>query len=696
MSALEQIDHIVVLMLENRSFDCMLGKLYPASPGFDGLTGSESNIDTNGQAVRVWNSPGTDSSSLSIPDPDPGELFVDINMQLFGNPNPASPAPAPTMSGFARNYVDQKAGDSEYDPKKVMHYFTPEQVPVISRLARQFAVCDRWFASAPCQTWPNRFFVHTATANGYVNNSPTHFPYTMDTIYNRFELAGRDDWKIYFHDIAQSKTLAKLWLLPDHFHFYEQFRHDAAQGTLPGYSFIEPRYFSDWSMPNDQHPPHVVTLGEQLIADVYNNLRCSSVWTKTLLVITYDEHGGCYDHVPPPSAAPPSNGPSAGFNFDRYGVRVPAVIVCPYIPQATVLRPPGPIPYDHTSILATLRRRFPELGPPLSGRDAVAPDLANVLTLENPTNLGPEWLDALPYAPAPNLVARVQDGPLNKMQQALVDLAANLPNDAVAAKPAWITDHIQQIAMEKKSAPGDALANVRSGAAFVKMKLGNFFNAAATPTPSIVDMNHNDAVTNFADAARSGIVGIIHKASTGATGQDSAYITRKNAALAAGLLWGAYHWGTAADVDSQIANFLNVINPKPNPSSALDGVLIALDFETTTLNDGSDDTMSLAQAREFITKLDKILGRKVVIYSGNLLKEGLGNTVDAFWAAHRLWLAQYGSKPVCQACWQQPWLWQYSADNSIHIPGIPGDTKGAVDCNTFLRTTAELRAEWAS
>ena len=133
--------------------------------------------------------------------------------------------------------------------KNVMHYFSPEQVPVLSKLARQFAVCDRWFASAPCQTWPNRFFVHTGTANGYQNNSPTHFPYLMDTIYNRCELAGNVSWKIYFHDIAQSKSLTKLWLLADHFHFIDQLATDAAQGTLPNYSFIEPRYFADWSMP---------------------------------------------------------------------------------------------------------------------------------------------------------------------------------------------------------------------------------------------------------------------------------------------------------------------------------------------------------------------------------------------------------------------------------------------------------------
>jgi phospholipase C len=478
--SLAQIDHVVVLMLENRSFDCMLGRLYPPSSGFDGLTGNESNLDANGTAVGVWNSPGTDPVTMSIPTPDPGELWVDINTQLFGSPVVAAPAPAATMSGFAQNYMSQPHnGAALNDPKNVMHYFSPEQVPVISKLARQFAVCDCWFSSAPCQTWPNRFFVHTGTADGYENNSPEKIPFTMETIYNRFEMAGTLDWRIYFHDIAQSKTLAKLWLIADHFRFYEEFQRDAAQGTLPAYSFIEPRYFSDWSMPNDQHPPHVVTLGEQLIADVYNTVRNGKAWTKTLLVIIYDEHGGCYDHVPPPAAVPPSPIPSAPFNFDRYGVRVPAVIVSPYIQQSTVLRARGGIPYDHTSIIATLRKRFPELGPQLTQRDRAAPDLGDVLTLQTPDNMGPEWIDALSYAPSPSLVARVQDDALNGMQKALVQLAANLPQAPGAIHTAQsIQAHIDNLIQNGPvPIPAGADQNVRVAAAYVKEQLGNFFRA---------------------------------------------------------------------------------------------------------------------------------------------------------------------------------------------------------------------------
>jgi phospholipase C len=473
MGTLDNIDHVVVLMLENRSFDSMLGALYPKSPGFDGLAGDEFNLDATGNPVPVWNSPGADRQTLSIPDPDPGELWTDINTQIFEVATGPSPVRAPSMGGFARNYAIQtdQAG-ADYAPKKVMHHFTPEQVPVISALARQFAVSDRWFASAPCQTWPNRFFVHTGTADRHENNNPPHLP-GIDTIFNRFELAGNESWKIYFHDIAQSKTLTRLWLLRDHFHFYEQFQLDAKNGTLPAYSFIEPRYFTDLALPNDQHPPHAVTLGEQLIADVYNHLRNGPDWTKTLLIITYDEHGGCYDHVPPPAAVSPE-APIAGqaFKFDRYGVRVPAVIVSPFVQQGTVLRPPGDVPFDHTSILATLRTRF-SLGAPLTARDANAPDLAGALTLSAPINLGPQRLDALPFAATPVEVANNQMKPLNSNQAALVTLAARLPDtQAPASVPA-----ISIAAAALKTPPLAAVQDNVSAISFVKARVGEFFRS---------------------------------------------------------------------------------------------------------------------------------------------------------------------------------------------------------------------------
>lgn len=474
MGQLQNIDHIVVLMLENRSFDCLLGKLYPKSDTFEGLAGDEQNPGADGTAVPVWNSPGTDEATMSVPDPDPGELWTDINTQLFGASNPPGLVPTPVMSGFVKNYLEQSTTNpsGNYDPKSVMHYFTPDQVPVLSTLAKQFAVCDHWFASAPCQTWPNRWFVHAATADGHQNNDPPHFP-NAPTIFNLLEYAGNESWKIYFHDLAQAHTLLQLFLLRSHFHSYRQFQADCLSGQLPAYSFIEPQYYADLVSPeNDQHPPSVVTLGEQLIADVYNCIRSSSVWPKTLLIITYDEHGGCHDHVPPPPAAPPTP-PASGqvFGFDRYGVRVPTIVVSPYIPPGTIFGKLSAVPFDHTSIIATVRKRF-SLGAPLTARDAKAPDLDDILTLPDPTNEGPPRLTALPYARSPKAAAAAQSRPLNGMQKALVSLAASLPT----APGADLTAHLADLqASGPKPPPPEALSSVQDAINYVKRQVGNYF-----------------------------------------------------------------------------------------------------------------------------------------------------------------------------------------------------------------------------
>jgi len=166
------IKHVIVLMLENRSFDCMLGMLYPSGDKFDGLKGTEFNTwhkpDGSQQTIQVWKDPALDAKTVCIPDPDPGECFKDIHLQIHGLAADGTPnTGGPTMGGFVDNYMRQPPTTPATDPYSPMHYFTPDQVPVISTLARAFGVSDRWHASAPCQTWPNRFFAHTGTANGY-------------------------------------------------------------------------------------------------------------------------------------------------------------------------------------------------------------------------------------------------------------------------------------------------------------------------------------------------------------------------------------------------------------------------------------------------------------------------------------------------------------------------------------------------
>jgi phospholipase C len=490
----EKIKHVVVLMLENRSFDNILGTLYgpsrPAPRGqhFEGLlVGASNPYDTPGgpQRIFAWNEGGPPGAQWTIPTPDPGELFTDMNEQQFGMNAPVEGVPK--MDGFVNNYVAQSASTGgRFSPQAIMHYFVPEQVPALSRLARSFAVSDQWHASAPCQTWPNRFFAHTSTARGYVNNEPFHFPYLMRTVFERFKTCRFDRrWRVYFQDFPQSLTLARLWLHADHFHFYDDplerhtFKKDAERGRLPAYSFIEPRYFPDpvlRTLPTDQHPPHDVRLGEQLIADVYNTLRNSPHWKKTLLVITYDEHGGCYDHAPPPRAVSPDRYNPDHFAFDRYGVRVPAVVVSPYVQEGTVLRPvPNqrlphegpPYPFDHTSIIATLRKCF-KLGGPLSGRDARAPDLENALTLKGPDNDGPRHVEALPYEPSDAEVEAQLGAPPSEYQRALVAAAAHLPGAGN------VKEHIKALAARRLTAAVPVHGTRGEASAYVKTKVRGF------------------------------------------------------------------------------------------------------------------------------------------------------------------------------------------------------------------------------
>ncbi|HZT89592.1 MAG TPA: alkaline phosphatase family protein [Stellaceae bacterium] len=445
------IEHVVVLMLENRSFDSLLGRLYENSERFDGLDGSESNPwhkpDGSVEEVPVWNSAEVTQAVARLPNPEPGELFTDVNMQLFGLD--ARPGAMPTMSGFVDNYARQPPPYHPDDPRGVMHCFLPSQVPMISSLARQFGVCDRWHAAAPCETWPNRYFAHCGTAGGNVDNNFRRFPYQwprpMPTIFRRLGACGHS-WRIYFHDAPQTATLLDLWpKIPTHFCLFDaEFERHAHEGRLPAYSFIEPRYFPGWfsdKPPNDQHPPHNLLYGEQLIAKVYNAVRNAPTWPRTLFLITYDEHGGCFDHVPPPAAVPPGPPYQDGFTFDRYGVRVPAVIVSPYVAPGSIVRPPpGPDGaerrFDHASIPATLQALF-DLGPPLTPRVAAAPDLLCALNLPEPTNDGPPRLTPEPAEPHPSELREYRLKPRNRHQRNLRHPLLQIPA-AAASAAGWI------------------------------------------------------------------------------------------------------------------------------------------------------------------------------------------------------------------------------------------------------------------
>lgn len=208
-------------------------------------------------------------------------------------------------------------------------------------------------------------------------------------------------------------------------------------------------------------------------------------------------------------------------------------------------------------------------------------------------------------------------------------------------------------------------------------------SAEAPRIPVVIDIYHGNAVDSFAQARAAGVRGIIHKATTGQTGKDKAYTDRRRDAEAAGLLWGAYHWGTNAPVAAQVDNFLMKAQPGEN-------TLVALDYEID-----AKFQMSFDQAREFLERIHEKLGRRAVLYSGHLIKEKLGNSIDPFFGAHRLWLAEYNPTAKVQKSWPSYWLWQY-AEKASTVPGIPGNTAGAIDYNHFNGTEDQLRAEWAS
>ena len=299
----------------------------------------------------------------------------------------------------------------------IMACHTPATLPVLSGLARGFAVCDHWYSSAPTMTMPNRAFACAGTSQGHLDDKTKAF-----TVPSIFGLLGNHhiSWRIY----GDTKAALTTMDFPDtitarktNTALFTNFQADAATGTLPAYAFLEPSWSSTG---NSQHPNYDVARGEQLILDVYHALRGGPAWNSTLLIITYDEHGGCYDHVPPPwGATPPDSSPGEfGFDFTRFGPRVPTVLVSPLIPAGTVCRAPGTTPFDHTSILATLQHRWSL--PALTHRDAAAPDVGDVLTLDSPRADDPLAGVTAPTASAIPPALAAQPSHLQQIREALI------------------------------------------------------------------------------------------------------------------------------------------------------------------------------------------------------------------------------------------------------------------------------------
>ncbi|XP_020217410.1 non-specific phospholipase C1 [Cajanus cajan] len=357
------IKTIVVIVMENRSFDHVLGWLKPSRPDIDGLTGKESNplSVSSPESPRI---PVTDDA-LFI-DGDPGHSFQAIREQIFGS-NVTSLTPAP-MNGFAQQAESIKPGFS----KTVMSAFKPQILPVYTKLAHHFGVFDKWFASVPASTQPNRFYVHSATSHGAMSNVRKDLihGFPQKTIFDSLADNGLS-FGIYYQNIPATlffKTLRKLKNALNFHDYALKFRKHAEKGKLPNYVVIEQRYFDVEVFPaNDDHPSHDVAAGQMFVKEVYEILRKSPQWEQMAILITYDEHGGFYDHVPTPVVGVPNPDGIIGphpyyFGFDRLGVRVPTFLISPWIEKGTVIHEAeGPTPYsqyEHSSIPATVKKLF--------------------------------------------------------------------------------------------------------------------------------------------------------------------------------------------------------------------------------------------------------------------------------------------------------------------------------------------------
>ncbi len=352
--------------MENRSFDHMLGSLKAEMPDIDGLTGDEAIPDSNGDMIKVQ--PLAEYRGQLLPDPH--HDFASVDAQIFNGATGRDRKP--TMDGFIRIYQKQQQPDVA-SSHRIMYYFDanpdapqPNDLPVLQTLAREFRVFNRWFASIPGPTLCNRAFAHYGTSFGNVGMNPFYVGVKFKSIYERLVAAGRTS-KLFYYD-ENSSTLEVVNLLQNQqvmFGSFKDFLAACDADALPDYSFIEPNY-KDHPSPDgngklkatDQHPDSDVRSGEDFIADIYNKIRLNPVlWPKTALLIVYDEHGGIYDHVAPPAvlpdgfhAQPDATGTPDPFFFDRLGVRVPAILVSPWVERGIVINET----FEHACIPATV------------------------------------------------------------------------------------------------------------------------------------------------------------------------------------------------------------------------------------------------------------------------------------------------------------------------------------------------------
>jgi len=425
-----RIRHIFVLVLENRSFDHMFGET-PVR-GVDAETGEVTQIerrpaatsnsfrDADGNVKSCNVGPGQKKEVGT----DPGHEFGNTLLALCGldgdGHSPTYPPYPPiNNSGYALNFSDS----SPPDPCSIMLSYTELEVPVITALAREFAVCDNWFSSMPGPTWPNRYFFHAGSSAG-LDDSPSTFDSTLSellsglvfdngTIYDMLD-SENIDWAVYHGDaFPQVLSLAGMDVLTTstHFHDMDDFEEDLADGSIANYVFIEPDYGDDitgntYKCGNSQHPLDDITHGERLIKRVYEAIRNSPLWGQSMLIVSYDEGGGFFDHAIPGPAVPPGDSVTDpvndhhGFDFAQLGVRVPAIVCSPWIPRNLI----DHREYEHASVPSTIEHLWGL--PSMTDRDDHARDLTSLLSLSAPRT---DALETLPPAAEPDATCPESD-----------------------------------------------------------------------------------------------------------------------------------------------------------------------------------------------------------------------------------------------------------------------------------------------
>jgi phospholipase C len=420
-----KIEHVFVLALENRSFDHMFG--------FSGLRGvdSEGNptVVNGADPTRDSNvKPGGGTFPVSTPadfalknvDDDPGHEFDNTVVSLCGAgatyDRTTGVYPPIDNSGFIANY------DGANEPERVMHCFTADQLPVLTTLAREFAICDNWFSSLPGPTWPNRFFLVAASSGG-LDDSPDKLDIVTATTIEGYRFSNGNifdlldqyciEWRIFEGDefpVTFALSGMNLNALQGRFQDFDEFASALQSVNFgPKFVFIEPKYGEhdfdvtgpgDFTCGNSMHPLDDVTRGEKLVKDVYEAIRNSPHWNESLLIVTFDEHGGFYDHVNPPAAVPPGDTITQsyvkkGFRYDQLGVRVPALVISPHVAKGVI----DHTLYDHSSALATVERLFGMKN--LTERDKAANDLLHLLSADAPRTDAPATLPSPAQSPNP-------------------------------------------------------------------------------------------------------------------------------------------------------------------------------------------------------------------------------------------------------------------------------------------------------